>query len=309
MAKKGKKFYSETENGDVIFRTERRIGDVRIPNYVYDMWLPLLGAVTIGVYGVYCRLERDGAVKRITLKKIAQKCRLGTARLEKINDTLKECGFVSIRKPEGFNQLRHYTTEITVLDPPQKVGKELIDAHAPSFGYEILTPWLMGDEPKTQIESPEHPNGSSEEPKQVFVETPNGSSKIASLILQFDDDDGPARAAASFSSLIQELNDDQLEAYCCLRCNSIEMHSDQALKLAQTCDLETIRDWCCDTRSKIGPRPGGVENPAGFVWDKLKNGATAPVVAPAQLREFIKWVDDYRRHRLPQETARAARVH
>lgn len=39
MAKKGKKFYSETENGGVIFHTERRIGDVRIPNYVYDMWL------------------------------------------------------------------------------------------------------------------------------------------------------------------------------------------------------------------------------------------------------------------------------
>ena len=300
MAKKGKKFYSETENGGVILHTERRIGDVRIPNYVYDMWLPLLGAVTIGVYGMYCRLERGGAVKGITLKKIARKCRLGKAKLEKINGTLEECGFVSIRKPEGFNRLRHYTTEITVLDPPQEIRKELIEVHAPSFGYEILTPWLMGNEPKTHIESPEHPNGSSEEPKQVLVETPDGSSKIASFILQFDDDDGPARAAASLSPLILEGN--QVEAYCCLRCESIEMDSDQALKLAQACDLEAVRGWCCVAWARHGP--GGVTKPAGFVWVKLTKGVAAPDVAPAQMREFMECVDDYRLCRLLQEAGR-----
>ena len=105
-----------------------------------------------------------------------------------------------------------------------------------------------------------------------------------------DDDDGPAQAAASFSSLILELKDDQLEAYRCLCCDPIKMHSDQALKLAQTCDPEAVRGWCCVAFSNIGPGPGEVKNPAGFVWDKLTKGMAAPGVGLAQMREFMEWV-------------------
>ena len=80
------------------------------------------------------------------------------------------------------------------------------------------------------------------------------------------------------------------------------MDSDQALKLAQTCDLKAARGWCCVAWARIGP--DGVKNPPGFVWDKLMNGVAAPDTAPAQMREFMRWVVDWRRHRLPQEAER-----
>jgi len=115
-----------------------------------------------------------------------------------------------------------------------------------------------------------------------------------------DDDDGPARAAASLSPLA--LEGDQVEAYCCLRCKPIEMDSDQALKLAQACDLEAVRGWCCVAWARHGP--GGVTKPAGFVWVKLTKGVAAPDVAPAQMREFMECVDDYRLCRLLQEAGR-----
>ena len=68
------------------------------------------------------------------------------------------------------------------------------------------------------------------------------------------------------------------------------MHSDQALKLAQTCDPEAVRGWCCFAFSNIGPGPGEVKNPAGFVRDKLTKGMAAPGVGLAQMREFMEWV-------------------
>lgn len=37
------KLYDITEDGGIRFVTRRRAGEVRIPNYVYDIWMPLLG--------------------------------------------------------------------------------------------------------------------------------------------------------------------------------------------------------------------------------------------------------------------------
>jgi hypothetical protein len=120
-----------------------------------------------------------------------------------------------------------------------------------------------------------------------------------------DDDDG--LAAAPSPPLI--LEDSQVEAYCCLRCQPINMDSDQALKLAKVCDLDAVRGWCCVAWARQGP--GGVEKPAGFVWTKLwdkqrnepRVDVSIPRVAPAQIQEFAKWVADFRTHRLPEEAA------
>ena len=118
----GQKLYHPTANGGIQFRSERKPGDVRIPNYVYDLWMPLLGAEAIGVYAVYCRLEMGGSVKKITLGELANACRIGKGKLDEINDRLQTCGFIKIVKPTGAARLMHWTTEITVLDPPMTVS-------------------------------------------------------------------------------------------------------------------------------------------------------------------------------------------
>jgi hypothetical protein len=173
----GKKLYFPTEEGGIQFKTERRIGDVRIPNYIYDLWMPLIGSDAIGVYAVFCRLERSGGIKGITMQDIANACRIGKAKLTRLMKILEGCEFIETKKPTGQARLWHYTTEITVKDPAQEISKEVIEAHQPTRGYEPLTPWLIDEE------SPEIPNGTSGSTKQSFDEVPNGTSTVESSIL------------------------------------------------------------------------------------------------------------------------------
>ncbi len=190
----GQKLYTN-DGGGIAFSTERKPGEVRIPNYVYDLWLPLLGAEVIGVYAVYCCLERAGAVKQMRMRDLSNACRIGTDKLDHINAKLEQCGFVRIHRPTGQKRLMHWTTEITVLDPPRCVPPERMAALAPARGYEPLTPWLVADstdlsdvEDKPSAEQdtgfPENPDRVSGDPSQVLHETPPGSPNIATLDLQ-----------------------------------------------------------------------------------------------------------------------------
>jgi hypothetical protein len=172
----GQKLYSQDETG-IKFSSERKPGEVRIPNYVYDIWLPILGSDALAIYAVYCRLEMKGAVKKIKLVDIARACRIGKGKLNKINDKLQDCGFVKINKPIGEARLMHWTTEVVVLDPPRKIAQKLIDKYAPN--YQILTPWLLRDE--DQIDPPEDPDRPSEQPEQAPPESPDKPPKIESL--------------------------------------------------------------------------------------------------------------------------------
>jgi len=196
----GRTFYTESPYGGIAFRSERRPGDVRIPNYVFDIWMPLLGAVAIGVYGTYCRLEMGGAVKKITLASLAKACRIGVERLGKINAQLEECGFIRVNKPTGTARLMHWTTEIVVLDPPTDISQELLHKYAAPSGYEVLTPWLA--------ESPENPNGFSDEPRQESRSDPNPEPNIETLdILEplSIEDNGAAFQAAREPSPVEDL--------------------------------------------------------------------------------------------------------
>lgn len=172
----GKKLYQSTEDGGIQFKTERRVGDVRIPNYIYDLWMPLLGSDVIGVYAVLCRLEYGSGVKGITMQTLANACRMGKTRFMGILETLDKCDFIDVKKPEGQARLWHYTTEITVKDPAQEISKEIIEEYQPTRGYEPLTPWLVRDD--TEI-----PNGTSGETKQYVDDVPNSTSTVESSIL------------------------------------------------------------------------------------------------------------------------------
>lgn len=141
----GKKLYSKTDSGGIKFSSGRRPGEVRIPNYVYDLWLPLIGTDALTVYAVYCRLEREDTVKAITLDTIAKCCRIGKATLYKANAKLQDCGFIVVKSPQGNARAHHHTTEITVNDPPQEVKAGLIEKYKADSGYEPLSKWLVSN--------------------------------------------------------------------------------------------------------------------------------------------------------------------
>ena len=173
----GKKLYEETPQGGIKF-TSHRMGQVRVANYVYDIWLPVLGATSVAVYSVYCRLERTGVVKSITQADIAKACRIGTNKLAATNKQLEECGFIKITRPQGHQRLMHWTTEVEVFDPPEEVSGEIIEKYQHPQGYQALSTWLVAD-----VDSPEIPNGTSGNTKQYDDEIPNGTPNVVSLVL------------------------------------------------------------------------------------------------------------------------------
>jgi len=174
----GKKLYEETQAGGIRFKSGRKPWEVRTPCYVYDLWLPVVGATTLGVYGLYCRLERQGIVKAITLQDIADACRIGKATLYKINDKLELCQFIAITAPEGWQRLAHFTTEITVLDPPEEVSAEIIVALLPEGReYTPLTPWLVEERPEVLGRTSE---GSTQNDDNVLP----GTSNVVTLGLE-----------------------------------------------------------------------------------------------------------------------------
>jgi hypothetical protein len=171
-----KTLYITDENGGLTFHSDRQSGEVRLKNYVFDLWLPILGAEGIGVYGVYCRLEREGTVHGMTMKKIARACRIGTSKLAEINSKLVKYRFVSIVSPNGAKRLMHWTSEITVHDPPSTLDMVEIDADdLPPGGYSILTPWLTD----SQI-----PLGIAGMPKQEYAPSQSGSPRLQPVLLQ-----------------------------------------------------------------------------------------------------------------------------
>jgi hypothetical protein len=179
--------YAPTDQGGMKFISERRPGEVRIPNYVYDIWMPLLGIDAIGVYAVYCRLEREGTVKAMSQRRIAQQMRIGRGKLGKINSLLQDAGFIKMRLPSGHEKLMHWTAEITVRDPPQEVPQEMIDKLKHPQGYETLCPWLT--------ESPKAPNGAADDTKQSFDKAPNGAANVApSCVAPLDVEKDPPAA-------------------------------------------------------------------------------------------------------------------
>lgn len=148
----GQKLYEESKDGGMCFISHRK-GEVRIPNYVYDIWMPIIGSNGIAVYSTYCRLEREGTVKAITQRRLAKSLRIGGETLKKTNKLLEECGFIKVYVPQGYERTMHWTTKIEIFDPPQKVDKELIDKYAVGSGYEPLSTWLVKTEEEQENES------------------------------------------------------------------------------------------------------------------------------------------------------------
>lgn len=137
-------------------KTGKKKWSISIPAYVYDLWMPLLGAEAIGVYGAYVRLgyQNDGIYGR-DMHQWAAVFRMGTRKLALINAALEECGFIRIERPSGTEKRKHFTTKIIVLHPPREVSPELIRKYVVNGDperYQLLTPWFLKEEGKAQPE-------------------------------------------------------------------------------------------------------------------------------------------------------------
>jgi hypothetical protein len=163
-----RRLYQPDDEGGMRVIDGRKDGEVRIPNYVFDLWLPVMGAEHIGVYSAYVRLARASVVSRISTEKMAKACRIGKAKLLTIHADLTEAGFMEIRKPKGADRFKHYTQEVTVLDPPKAVKAELIRKHLGEREYEPLTPWLAENESSCTV-----PDRTADGSKQNRVTVPD----------------------------------------------------------------------------------------------------------------------------------------
>ncbi len=136
------KLYRKESSGGV-YTLNPQSHYVTLPSSTIDLWMPLIGAVGVGVYALYCRLAREGRVRGSDLKRMAKAARISDNTLRSLNRTLERIGFIAVEKPEGANRVRHYTTEIRLLEPPTRVPAELIRELECQSGYEIAAHWLV----------------------------------------------------------------------------------------------------------------------------------------------------------------------
>ncbi len=174
--------YEISPEGGIEFVSHRKSWDVNIPAYVYDIWMPLLGSDVIGVYAIYCRLERAGKIQGMGIKKIATAARKGDKTVVATNLTLQDCEFIVVEKPEGWERLAHFTTRIVLLDPPMSISAETIEKYRGSgaeWEYQPLTDWLVN---RTNL--PEASNDDTESVKRRRDKASNDDTNIDSSILE-----------------------------------------------------------------------------------------------------------------------------
>lgn len=177
---------------------------VFIPAYIYDLWMPLLGAEAIGVYGAYVRLgyQNDGVYGR-TLNKWAQVFRISTRTLAAINDALEECGFIRIEHPSVTQKQKGFTTKIIVLNPPREVSPELIRKYAINGDperYQLLTPWFLEGDSEAQSET----DGKANFQVKIDSDGANFQMKIGSRESQFSGENANNQESISNQTPIEE---------------------------------------------------------------------------------------------------------
>lgn len=119
-----------------------------IPNYIYDLWYPILGAVRQGVYDPLVRLAGNRTA-RISIREMAKHAQLGTERYSRTLQELQMLGFIEVKTPNEDERRRGKLTQIKVLTPPSRITPRMIEKIKaagivkPSFDYKILAPWLL----------------------------------------------------------------------------------------------------------------------------------------------------------------------
>lgn len=168
-----RKTYALT-NGNIRVTDLRQLTNGSIvPNYVVDLYLPIIGANGLGVLTTLYRLANNSEII-VNLTKLSRACRMGKRKLNSILDLLEKCDIVEVNKPTGQKRLKHFRTEITLLDPPVSVPASYADVVADR----MLVKWLVRDIEIFEQVEPTNSNGKQKVIKseqddlfKVIVET------------------------------------------------------------------------------------------------------------------------------------------
>ena len=126
MSGSGKTAYRLTEHGQVVVVDRPHLTNGAIvPNYVVDLYLPIVGYVGLGVLTMLYRFVNCGKHQlRLDLHKQAKVGRVGFRTLERSLDLLQECRIIDVTKPQGLDRRFHRRTVIELLDPPTEVPQQ-----------------------------------------------------------------------------------------------------------------------------------------------------------------------------------------
>lgn len=278
------KLYHRQADGTLSLITPNQpTGENRIPNYVWDLWLPLLGGDGIAVYSLYCRLKRNGKVKGISMKAIAKACKIGTKKLNQINADLSFCGFISVSKPEGKARLMHWTTEIDIHPAPTEVLPTHLEYFAPQ-DYTIIAEWLVADSDddaenlrKSQMTPPKEPSKSPEGTNQPLARQSDDTSKIESFYLNLVEVESLGVEELEVEVVDVEKDDGDREAFA-QKFYQICNHDPKLSLHRQKCDPLINELWQAGYKL---PDLGSVDLYITYDWTK-------PDIYPTQIVEIIR---------------------
>ena len=123
------KSYQVTDDG-IIIRDRRQFTNGQItPNYVYDLYLPILEYDGIGLYFTICRMASlsSEAVTKSGLRKLFK---LMPRRYEYFKAKIalmEELGLIAVIMPTGEERLNNQPSTIELLDPPTVVPQKYVD--------------------------------------------------------------------------------------------------------------------------------------------------------------------------------------
>ena len=161
-----------------------------VPNFVVDLYLPIIGYDGLGVLTLLYRLANTDDRVLTNLDAFARAGRVGFRRFSHLLQLLNELAIVAVQKPSGAARLKHHRTVIALLDPPTAVPAAMTSLVL----NRTLTPWLVsadgspapcepiptGEDTATRnchLTGPELVANSSTSCQPTVLELPNGSPK------------------------------------------------------------------------------------------------------------------------------------
>lgn len=140
---KKSKSYTTDDTGGILVTDKRQLthGTI-VPNYVVDLYLPIIGYDGLGILTALYRLvnhaDPDNPV-RVNVRAFARAGRVGSDSYSDSLELMAECGLIALLKPEGKRRGMHLRTEIFLVDPPTRVPER----YAAQVLDRCLTPWLI----------------------------------------------------------------------------------------------------------------------------------------------------------------------
>lgn len=98
----------------------------QIPNYIIDLWLPIIEASGLAVWTILKRMDDLGGSKgklRINLEKLGRSAGYGRRGLKNILERLQRHKFLKLHYPDGREHALHEETIVELLTPPSEVPR------------------------------------------------------------------------------------------------------------------------------------------------------------------------------------------